>query len=658
MASPRRIKRLLVANRGEIAARVISAARELEIETVALYTGQDVSHAYNADQAIELRGPSSYLDIEELIELVENHSIDAVHPGYGFLSESADFAKRLADAGVLFVGPGFDILNRTGDKLQARKLADECHVPVLPALTTPTSDPAVVRAFARDVGFPIMIKAVDGGGGRGIRLVQEEAALDSSLARAVEESPSRQVFVEKAAVQGYRHIEVQIIGDYHGSITHLWERECSIQRRYQKVVELAPSSLTDRALVARVIEAALRIAKKITYTSLGTFEFLVNPDSREFYFLEINPRLQVEHTVTESICSTDIVRAQILIAQGAPLAESGLQHIHQPPERPPPLHSIQLRITAEDPTKKWSLSIGKIQSCHFPSGNGVRCDTNIINGIPSAVSADFDSLIAKLIVTASSWSAALRKAERALDDTRIVGIQTNMPMLKAILNHADFVEGRCTTSWLESHQAELLSLISQPSPKKFGNSLFATSTASISASPSSSQLLFRKDDAWTIGLSPLPSIPKAPAANYHLHLTRLLKNDFPTSLSAEISITPTSAGTAAHPTPYRLTLNQTSMSSSAASSASTKRRADPANSAHVPIPFAGKLVEVHVDEGDEVQEGETLFVVRQMKMELEVRAHRAGRVKWVMDVQEGEDVAEGWLGAVIDGVGAGGRSKL
>lgn len=192
-----------------------------------------------------------------------------MHPGYGFLSESAEFAKRLADAGIAVVGPGYEILDRTGDKLQARTLAEECSVPVLPALKTPTSDSSVVKSFAQNVGLPIMIKAVDGGGGRGIRLVEDPASLESLLARAIEESPSKQVFVEKAAVQGYRHIEVQIAGDYHGNVTHLWERECSIQRRYQKVVELAPSSLTDRKLIARVIEAALRMAKKVSTAGFG-----------------------------------------------------------------------------------------------------------------------------------------------------------------------------------------------------------------------------------------------------------------------------------------------------------------------------------------------------------------------------------------------------
>lgn len=229
-----------------------------------MYTEDDCSHTYNADDAVKVSGPAAYMDIDEILQIVETHSIDAVHPGYGFLSESAEFARRLEQRGTLFIGPPADVLDRTGDKLQARQLAESCRVPVLPALTSPTSDAAVIERFAEKVGWPIMIKAVDGGGGRGIRLVEDLSSLEAGLARAIEESPSRKVFVEKAAINGYRHIEVQIVGDGHGNITHLWERECSIQRRYQKVVELAPSTLPDRELVAAVIEAALKVAKKVS----------------------------------------------------------------------------------------------------------------------------------------------------------------------------------------------------------------------------------------------------------------------------------------------------------------------------------------------------------------------------------------------------------
>lgn len=250
--------------RGEIATRIISTARELDIETFSIYTSSDASHTLGSQHSIQLTSPASFLDISELISIVKKHRIDAVHPGYGFLSESADFARRmLEEAGALVIGPGHEILSRTGDKLQARLLAEECQVPVLSALRTPTSEISELRRFASSVGYPIIIKAVDGGGGRGIRIVRKDEELASLAKRALQESPSGTAFAEKAAIDGYRHVEVQIVGNGTGNVRHLWERECSIQRRFQKVVEFAPSSIVDRKLVADVINAALRMAKKV-----------------------------------------------------------------------------------------------------------------------------------------------------------------------------------------------------------------------------------------------------------------------------------------------------------------------------------------------------------------------------------------------------------
>jgi pyruvate carboxylase len=250
--------------RGEIATRIISTARELDIETYSIYTSNDTSHTFGSSHSIQLTSSASYLDTLELINIAKNHIIDTIHPGYGFLSESPDFAQRMWDeAGALVIGPGPDILSRTGDKLQARLLAEECQVPVLPALETPTSNISELQKFASSIGYPIIIKAVDGGGGRGIRIVRKEEELSSLTKRALQESPSGRAFAEKAAIDGYRHVEVQIIGDGLGNVRHLWERECSIQRRFQKVVEFAPSSIPDRTLVGEVIKAALRMAKKV-----------------------------------------------------------------------------------------------------------------------------------------------------------------------------------------------------------------------------------------------------------------------------------------------------------------------------------------------------------------------------------------------------------
>ncbi|KAF1359226.1 hypothetical protein EJ07DRAFT_178837 [Lizonia empirigonia] len=641
---PRPIKRLLIANRGEIATRVISSARELSIETYGVYISGDSSHAAKANHALELPTAAAFMDIDALIGIAKKHQIDAVHPGYGFLSESEIFAERMwREAGAVVVGPGWDILANTGDKLKARQLAERCNVPVSPALRTPTNSVEDVRKFAAEIGYPIMVKAVDGGGGRGIRLIRSEEQLVSSVKRAVEESPSKQLFAEKAAVDGFRHVEVQIIGDGSGNVTHLWERECSIQRRYQKVVELAPSVINERKLIARVIEDALKMARNVRYLSLGTFEFLVNPDTKEYYFLEVNPRLQVEHTITESISMTDIVKAQLLLAQGASLETCGLPATVRSPEKPPPAHSIQLRITAENVESDWSLSIGKITSFQFPTGNGIRVDTHLTTGRLAIVSADFDSLLAKLIVTASSWDGVVRKAQRALEDTQIIGVKTNTAMLRTIVAHPDFLHGRCDTQWLERTSPSLLS--SSQNLAAPTNSLVQEHTApSSTAAVSTANTLFRKGDAWSLTLAARDSKPSQPA--HHLELTKVLRNDFPTSLSADILFTTTSTSSNPLSTPYTLHLSSTSASASASTSAHP--RANPSNPTHIPIPFPGKLVEVLVDEGDVVREGDVVCVVQQMKMELEVRSSRAGRVSWVTDVEDGGEVDVGWLCAIVE----------
>jgi pyruvate carboxylase len=260
----RSLRRVLVPNRGEIASRIVQSCRELNLETITIYTGDDKAHTINSTQSVQIPTPQSYLDIDYLVSLCKQHQVDAVHPGYGFLSESAEFARRLIAAGILFIGPSADILESTGDKLKARELAEKSGVPVLPALQTPTRDISYLRDFGKQVGFPIMIKAVDGGGGRGIRLVRSLDALEALATRAIEESPSKLVFAEKAAVDGFSHIEIQIVGDGYGNVTHLYERDCSIQRRYQKVVEIAPSQKGDRGLVRKMIQHAIDMAKSVS----------------------------------------------------------------------------------------------------------------------------------------------------------------------------------------------------------------------------------------------------------------------------------------------------------------------------------------------------------------------------------------------------------
>jgi pyruvate carboxylase len=391
------------------------------------------------------------------------------------------------------------------------------------------------------------------------------------------------------------------------------------------------------------------MSAKVQYFSLGTFEFLVNPSTEEYYFLEVNPRLQVEHTITESISLTDIVKAQLLLAQGADLQSCGLPTTKRDPEVPPPAHSIQLRITAENVQNDWSLSIGKISGFQFPTGNGIRVDTHLVSGHSTVVSADFDSLIAKVVVTASSWEDAVRKAQRALRDTRVTGVKTNIAVLRAIVAHQDFLQGKCDTQWLESKHEELLESsrrISSADQKVPDQQLeVPTSGTSFSAA----NTLFRKGDAWSITLS-TPGIDgsKSQPSPRHLELTRVLRNEFPASLSAEILFTAPSTTISSQPqsTPYTLTLTSTSSSASAATS--RHRRGNPSDPSHINIPFPGKLVEVLVDEGDIVREGDVICVVQQMKMELEVRTPRSGRVTFITEAEDGEEVAEGMLAAIVE----------
>ncbi|TKA59812.1 hypothetical protein B0A55_11057 [Friedmanniomyces simplex] len=639
----RPIRRLLVANRGEIAARILSSARELDIETFALYTENDIGHTFNAAHAIRLRSPASYMDIDELLDVAKQHNIDAVHPGYGFLSESPELARRMAEIDVIVVGPGSEILDRTGDKLRARLLAVECQVPVLPALTEPTGRVDAVRIFVEKVGLPVMVKAVDGGGGRGIRLIRALEDLPSLVTRAIEESPSKKVFAEKAAVDGFRHVEVQIVGDGKGNVMHLWERECSIQRRYQKIVELAPSTVVDRKIVRPVIEAALRMAREIKYPSLGTFEFLLNPQTAEFFFLEINPRLQVEHTITEAICCVDIVKAQLHLAQGASFDPAGLASLGQDPLDAPNMHSIQLRITAEDPEKNYSLSIGKIQSFRFPSGNGIRVDTALLNGSPAVVSSDFDSVIAKIIVTARTSQDVVSKAKRALEDTSVVGVTTNIALLRAIVSHADFRAGMCDTQWLEAKHDELLehSRAHSKRPDPFHGLMSQQPSNESHAAVSSASLIFRKDDAWSIALRPQSS-PTTNTRPHHLQLAKVIRNDFPTNFAADIMFT----APGSNPQAFRMDMQSTSTSASATSS--QHKQGSRSDASHVILPISGKLVEVLVDVGDVVKKDDPICVVRQMKMEIEIRSHKAGLVTWLTEAEDDEDVAEGMLAAVVE----------
>ncbi|OCT53331.1 Biotin carboxylase [Cladophialophora carrionii] len=644
-APPQRpITRILVANRGEIAIRILQSCHELPNRptTFALYTDNDSTHVSlgRPHHAIKAPSPASYMNIDYLIGVAKQNHVDAVHPGYGFLSESAEFSRRMwTEAGCMVVGPGWEVLERTGDKLMAKTLAAECGVPVLRAMDRPTGSVQDVRSFAEQAGYPLMIKAVDGGGGRGIRLVRSDDALENAVQRCVGESPSRLVFAEQAAVDGYKHIEIQIIGDGRGRVKHLWERDCSVQRRFQKIVEVAPAPVHGRTVVAQVIESAVRMATQLKYLGLGTWEYLVNVQQAKFFFLEINPRLQVEHTITECVTGVDLVKEQLLLAQGIQDPEnipSGNA------DKAPHSASIQLRLCAEDPLAGFSLSIGKVTDVQFPTGNGVRIDSHLSRG--GVVGSDFDNMMAKIIVTSSTFGDCIVKARRALEETKVAGVKTNLNLLKAILADDTFASGEADTRWLETNLDRLVQSGEQlaSTTDRLDSSIPTLSPGSSHASAGApSATPFRKGDAWTVVLedprNTSPATAKPPA--HHLAIERVTRNEFPEALIADVSYTIPGQ----QPQSYKMTLNSTTASADA--TASTHRRGDPGNKAHIILPMSGKLVEVLVEEGDEVRENEVIAFVKQMKMELEVRSPRAGVVKWAIELEneEGDDVAEGTL---------------
>ena len=370
---------------------------------------------------------------------------------------------------------------------------------------------------------------------------------------------------------------------------------------------------------------------------------MLSPQTGEFYFLEINPRLQVEHTITESMCPVDVVKAQLRLAQGASFDEAGLGGLPQNPLEPPRLHSLQLRLTAEDPEKNYSLSIGKIQSFRFPSGNGIRVDTALINGAPAVITSDFDSVIAKLIITASTWQDVVTKARRAIEDTSVVGINTNIALLRAIMHHPEFEAGVCDTRWLEAKHEELLkssrALAQRPDP--LHGLIVEQLSGSGAAVSSSSSITFRRDDAWSITLRPASS-GSTTTRPHHLQLQKVIRNDFPTNFAADILFT----APGANPQAFRMDMQSTSSSASATSS--QHKQGSRADSTHVILPISGKLVEFLVDVGDVVQKNDPICVVKQMKMEIEIRSHKAGTVTWLTEAEDNEDVAEGMLAAVVE----------
>ncbi|SNR30191.1 acetyl-CoA carboxylase biotin carboxylase subunit [Hymenobacter mucosus] len=445
----KKITKLLVANRGEIALRVLRSAKEMGLQTVAIYSEADRNalHVRYADEAVCVGPPASkdsYLRGDKILDVCRQLGVDAIHPGYGFLSENAEFARQVQEAGLIFVGPSPEAMDVMGDKLSAKQAVKAYNIPLVPGLDQAITDVQAAKQIAQQVGFPVLIKASAGGGGKGMRLVHHMDEFEEQMQLAVSEATSAfgdgAVFIEKF-VTGPRHIEIQVLGDEHGNIVHLFERECSIQRRHQKVIEEAPSSVLTPELRAEMGRCAVDVARACNYTGAGTVEFLLD-DQRNFYFLEMNTRLQVEHPVTEQITGLDLVKEQIKVAQGLPLAfrqeELAIQG-----------HALELRVYAEDPQNNFLPDIGTLTTYVRPQGPGVRVDDGFEQGMDIPIY--YDPMIAKLVTFGATRQEAIERMLRAIDEYQITGIETTLGFGRYVLQHPAFVSGNFDTNFIRDH---------------------------------------------------------------------------------------------------------------------------------------------------------------------------------------------------------------
>ncbi|HYD48910.1 MAG TPA: biotin carboxylase N-terminal domain-containing protein, partial [Terriglobales bacterium] len=445
----RRIDKLLIANRGEIAARIIRTCRDMGIATVAIYADPDRNAPFvrQADEAIYIGPPmasASFLAIEKIVELARNAGADAIHPGYGFLAENADFAQACSDAGLIFIGPAPEAIRGMGNKSAAKEIARAAGVPVIPGFNAEGLSETAMARQCEELGFPVLLKAAAGGGGKGMRVVAATADLPAAIAAARREAKAAfgdDALLVERYIESPRHIEVQILGDQHGKLIHCFERECSIQRRYQKIIEEAPSPAVDETLRQRMTEAALRLGARLRYSSLGTVEMVLDP-AGSFYFLEVNTRLQVEHPVTEAVTGLDLVRLQIEVAEGAPLPLEQKDVVLRG-------HAIECRLCAEDPAREFLPSTGRLAAWKAPELVGVRCDTGVISG--SEITIHYDSLIAKLIAYDFTRPAAARRMAQALRQTRVQGLASNRDLLLRIVESDPFLRGELDTHFLVRH---------------------------------------------------------------------------------------------------------------------------------------------------------------------------------------------------------------
>lgn len=659
MTTTQPISKLLIANRGEIASRIIRTAREMDIATVAVYSDADRFAPYvaQADESVRLPGtaPSdTYLRADLILAAAAATGADAIHPGYGFLSENSDFAKACADAKVVFVGPSPDAIASMGSKIAAKDMMRAAGVPVLPGVTVDAeqdADPDSLREAAVEIGFPILVKAAFGGGGRGMRIVADENELLEAVAGARREAASSfgdgTVFLEKF-VESPRHIEVQIFGDSHGTVVHLGERECSIQRRYQKIIEEAPSTAVDESLREELGRAAVAAGKALSYQGAGTVEFVMAPDG-SFYFLEVNTRLQVEHPVTELVTGIDLVRAQLLVAAGEPL----------PPEmlyNDPKGHAVEVRLYAEDVAAGFIPVSGTLHTLQFPDLPGVRVDAGFASG--SVVSTFYDPMLAKVIGYGQTRDEACRRVARALRETRIHGVTTNRDLLVGILREPEFRAGAIDTGYLQRHDpADLIA--GQPT---------AARTHAVTAAMAS---LARRRQRTPI----LPGLPTGwrnlPSQDQMVQYSvgedvvevryRVQRGDVQVSVGdwqPQVRLVSASgdlvdAEIEGVRRQYRVArtgdLHYVDSALGSTALHEVPRFPDPSSmqeTGSLLAPMPGAVVRVEVSEGDKVSAGAAIVVLEAMKMEHTVRAPSDGLVATIA-VKSGDQVESGQVLAVV-----------
>jgi acetyl-CoA/propionyl-CoA carboxylase biotin carboxyl carrier protein len=587
--------KVLVANRGEIAVRVLRALRELGIGSVAVYSDadRDALHVRHADEAYligEATPAASYLNIDRLLDAAERSGAEAIHPGYGFLAENAEFARACGKAGFVFVGPSPEAIERMGDKVAARQAAVEAGAPVVPGTLEPVSGPGEVRAFAEQHGFPIAIKASFGGGGRGFKVVRSDNDLDDALASAQRESQMAfgrdEVYLERY-LEGARHIEAQILADAHGNVLFFGERDCTLQRRHQKLVEESPSPVVSPEVRRRLGEASVAIARRVGYVNAGTIETLLEADLEHFYFMEMNTRLQVEHPVTELCAGVDLVHWQIRIAAGEKLTIAQDDVASRG-------HAIECRINAEDPARKFFPSPGTIGAYREPSGPGVRVDSGF--GPETEIPRSYDSLIAKLAVWAETRDDARDRMARALDEFVIDGVKTTIPFHRMIMEHPRFAAAEISTSFVETELD--LSGLTQPAP---------SGTAAPAGAPGGERTI-------TVEVG---------------------------GKRFEVAVSGLGAGgAAAAPATAAVRTGPPVAESKAAKSGAGVKET-------VRAPMQGTVVKAAVSVGDAVSAGDLLIVLEAMKMENHITASRDGTVVEIA-VSPGQNVESGAPLAVIE----------